>query len=77
MSRNSFPPFPALHHYVIILFTLYLIICYNTLTMELTKDLAYSGLQQILRDKVLLVIGTGASMALDRRYKLKILKSVG
>jgi hypothetical protein len=36
--------------------------------MELTKDLAYRELQQILKDKVLLVVGTGASMALDPRF---------
>lgn len=35
---------------------------------ELTVDLAYRELQQILQDKVLLVVGTGASMALDPRF---------
>ena len=43
--------------------------------MELTKDLAYSELQQILRDKVLLVVGTGASMALDHRFGMEALSS--
>lgn len=44
------------------------IIWYNGVMKELTVDLAYTELQQILRDKVLLVVGTGASMALDPRF---------
>lgn len=35
---------------------------------ELTKDEAYKELQGILREKVLLVVGTGASMALDTKF---------
>ena len=44
------------------------LIWYNGVMKELTVDLAYRELQQILQDKVLLVVGTGASMALDRRF---------
>lgn len=35
---------------------------------ELTIDTAYKELQQILNEKVLLVVGTGASMAVDIRF---------
>ena len=42
--------------------------------MELTKDSAYRELQQILKDKVLLVVGTGASMGLDTRFGIGALK---
>lgn len=41
--------------------------------MELTVDFAYKEFQQILRDKVLVVVGSGASMALDRRFGMKAL----
>jgi hypothetical protein len=35
---------------------------------ELTIDTAYKELQQILNEKILLVVGTGASMAVDIRF---------
>lgn len=48
----------------------------------MTVDLAYAELQNIPREKVLLVVGTGASMALDRRFGMEalsdeLLKKVG
>jgi signal peptidase I len=40
---------------------------------ELTIDTAYKELQQILNEKVLLVVGTGASMAVDIRFGMNAL----
>ena len=50
------------------------IIWYNTFAMKLTKDFAYMELQKIMKEKVLLVVGTGASMALDPRFGMGALR---
>ena len=42
--------------------------------MKLTKDFAYMELQKIMKEKVLLVVGTGASMALDPRFGMGALR---
>ncbi len=41
--------------------------------MELTKDSAYKALQAIFKKKILLIIGTGASCILDRRFGMPAL----
>ena len=52
------------------------LIWYNGVMKELTVDLAYTELQQILQDKVLLVVGTGDKQfgmgALSKKLKKKI-----
>ncbi|MCU0286749.1 MAG: hypothetical protein MUF15_10145 [Acidobacteria bacterium] len=41
--------------------------------MELTKGLAFDALQKIFKKKFLLIIGTGASCALDHRFGMPAL----